>query len=145
MKTGNQLGSDWLELSNLELDSNVTTGQVQLAGVGTDASGGPRPPVSQVLLGRPHQQHHHNCRYLQRPVRGRAVMAGCVLQSVLPSSLARLAKHKQQPINSENTSISSLLSYLRHNTLFGLSIRKQREKNTIFYSKNLYFLVIMNN
>ena len=68
MKTGNQLGSDWLELSNLELDCNVptaTAGQVQLAGVGSLASGGPQPGVSQVLLGKPPHQHHHNCTHLQ--------------------------------------------------------------------------------
>ena len=68
MKTGNQLESDWLELSNLELDCNVTAPtarQVQLAGVGSLASGGPRPGVSQVLLGKPPHQHHHNCTHLQ--------------------------------------------------------------------------------
>ena len=84
MKTGNQLGSDWLELSNLELDCNVptaTAGQVQLAGVGSLASGGPQPGVGQVLLGKPPHQHHHNCTLLQSVLVGElsSVMAGCVL------------------------------------------------------------------
>ena len=86
MKTGNQLGSDWLELSNLELDCNVpplsaTAGQVQLAGVGSLASGGPQPGVGQVLLGKPPDQHHHNCTLLQSVLLGElsSVMAGSVL------------------------------------------------------------------
>ena len=125
MKTGNQLGSDWLELSNLELDCNVpplsaTTGQVQLAGVGSLASGGPQPGVGQVLLGKPPDQHPQNCTHICS-VQPCWVLVGelsndwlCVAQCIIIISNTRNTgnsntAHKQRTINSENASISSLL------------------------------------
>ena len=138
MKTGNQLGSDWLELelSNLELDCNVSTattaitGQVQLAGVGSLASGGPQPGVGQVLLGKPPDQHRHNCTHLQQcPAWWEVGELSndwlCVAHIIIISNTggntggntANTAHHNGQSTQKIPVSVlfSSLLTYLRHN------------------------------
>ena len=93
---------------------------VQLAGVGSLASGGPQPGVGQVLLGKPPDQHHQNCTHICS-VQPCWVLVGelsndwlCVAQCIIIISNTRNTgnsntAHKQRTINLENASISSLL------------------------------------